>query len=171
MADATIEQNKAIVRKMLDAFNEGNTAVVAELFDRDIRDNGASLGLEQELKNAHPIKRVQTEILREEDVFPDRRFEEEVLVAEGDTVVLRWRMTGTNTKQLLGRKPTGKKVDTHGVEIVRIRNGKIVEHISDNGQHFLQVLFQLDLLQDRDLMQKVRASDPALAQGHRTASV
>jgi len=169
MSDATLEQNKAIVRKMLDAFNEGNTAVVAELFDRDIRDNSLGLGLEQELMDAHPIKRVQTEILREEDVFPDRRFEEEVLVAEGDTVVLRWRMTGTNTKQLLGRTPTGKKVDTHGVEIVRIQNGKIVEHISDGGQHFLQVLYQLDLLQDRDLMQKVRGADPALARGHRTA--
>jgi predicted ester cyclase len=169
MPDATLEQNKAIVRKMLDAFNEGNTAVVAELFDRDIRDSSLGLGLEQELMDAHPIKRVQTEILREEDVFPDRRFEEEVLVAEGDTVVLRWRMTGTNTKQLLGRGPTGKKVDTHGVEIVRIQNGKIVEHISDGGQHFLQVLYQLDLLEDRDLMQKVRGADRALARGHRTA--
>jgi len=169
MPDATLEQNKAIVRKMLDAFNQGNTAVVAELFDRNIRTKGQSLGLEQSIKDAHPIKKVQTEILREEDVFPDRRFEEEVMVAEGDTVVLRWRMTGTNTKQLLGRKPTGKKVDTHGVEIVRIQNGKIVEHISDDGQHFLQVLYQLDLLQDRDLMQKVRGADRALSEGHRTA--
>jgi len=169
MPDATLEQNKAIVRRMLAAFNEGNTAVVAELFDRNIRDNSAGLGFEQDVKNAHPVKRVQTEILREEDVFPDRRFEEEVMVAEGDTVVLRWRMTGTNTRQLLGRKATGKKVDTHGIEIVRIQNGKIVEHISDGGQHFLQVLYQLDLLEDRDLMQKVKAGDRSLGRGHRTA--
>src|SRR6516164_5074959 len=120
MPDDTLEKNKHIVRRMLEAFNTGDTAIVAELIDRNIRDHGRKLGLELEMRRADPIRRLRTEILRQEDVFPDRQFKEVVLVAEGDTVVLVWSMTGTNLGSILGHPPTGKRVETQGIEIVRI---------------------------------------------------
>jgi predicted ester cyclase len=167
MPDATLEQNKAIVRRMMEAFNTGDTAVVAELLDPGIQDRGRKLGLENELRRSEPHRRVRTEILRQEDVFPDRKFKEEVLIAEGDTVILHWSMTGTHQGTILGRPATGKRVETTGTEIVRIKNGKIIEH-RDDGAHIFDVLFQLDLL-DADIVDKMKKGDPSLAKGHRTA--
>ncbi len=168
MPQDTIENNKAIVRRMLEAFNTGNIKIVQEVFDQNIKDRGSPVGFERELQEAHPIKRVQTEILREEDAFPDRKFKEESLIAEGDTVVLRWSMTGTNRGKILGRRPTGKKVRTSGTEIVRIKNGKIIEHQGDDAPHVLDVLMQLGML-DKKLLQEMDAGVPELAANHRTA--
>lgn len=167
MPDAKLEQNKAVVRRMMEAFNTGNTAVVAELIHPEVQDKSRKLGMEAEMRRADPVRRVRTEILRQEDVFPDRKFKEEVLIAEGDTVILHWSMTGTNHGSILGRRPTGKKIETHGTEIVRIKDGKIVEH-RDDGAHIFDILFQLDLLDD-DVVHKMKSGDPALGAGHRTA--
>lgn len=166
--DTTLEQNKAIMRRMLDAFNTGNTATVAELFDRNINDRGDRLGFERELQTAHPIKRVQTEIMREEDAFPDRRFQEEVLIAEGDLVVLHWSMTGTHRGQILGRPPTGRTVRTRGTEIIRIKDGKIVEHMGSDIGHVLELLMQLDML-DKRMVNMLTNGSPTLRRGFRTA--
>jgi predicted ester cyclase len=169
MPGDTIERNKAIVRRMLEAFNTGNTAIVKELLDPNIKDHGSPVGFERDLQKAHPIKRVQTEILREEDAFPDRKFKEEALIAEGDTVILRWSMTGTNKGKILGRPPTGKKVTTRGTEFVRIKNGKIVEHRGDDDAHVLHVLMQLDML-DQKTVTQLKAAAPELGADHRTAT-
>jgi len=167
-AQNTLEQNKAIMRRMLEAFNTGRTEIVAELFDSNINDKGNRVGFEKKLQTAHPTKRVQTEILREEDAFPDRKFKEEVLIAEGDLVVLHWSMTGTHRGRILGQPPTGKKVRTTGTEIIRIKNGKIIEHMGDDTGHVLDLLSQLDML-DKPLLQKLRSGSPELAAGFRTA--
>jgi steroid delta-isomerase-like uncharacterized protein len=164
----SVEQNKAIMRRMLEAFNTGSTRTVAELFDRDINDRGKRVGFEKSMQTAHPIKRVQTEIMREQDAFPDREFKEEFLIAEGDLVVLHWTMTGTHRGGILGRPATGKKVQTSGTEIIRIKNGKIVEHMGDDTGHVLDLLWQLDML-DKNLLQKLKSGDPELAAGFRTA--
>jgi predicted ester cyclase len=41
--------------------------------------------------------------------FPDNRHEVEEVVAEGDTVVLRCTLTGTNEGEFMGMPPTGKR--------------------------------------------------------------
>ena len=38
-----------------------------------------------------------------------------------------WTFRGTNTGELMGRAPTGKKVEVTGINISRIEDGKIVE--------------------------------------------
>lgn len=168
MADDTLEQNKAIVRRMLDAFNTGNTAVVAELLDQNIQDQGRHIGFESALRNEHPIRRVATEILRAQDAFPDRVFKEEYLVAEGDTVILQWSMTGMNTGPILGTPPTGKQVQLRGNEIVRIQNGKIIEHRGYDVGNLLDALWQLGLL-NQTLLQQLETGSPQLGAAHRTA--
>ena len=49
-------------------------------------------------------------------------------LAEGDQVVARVRITGTHTGNFWGVAPTGRHVDLTAIYIVRIANGKIVEH-------------------------------------------
>jgi predicted ester cyclase len=50
------------------------------------------------------------------------------LIAEGDKVVSRGSWTGPHTGPLGNIPPTGKKVTVSGIDIIRVANGKIVEH-------------------------------------------
>jgi predicted ester cyclase len=152
MADDKLERNKAIVRKMLDAFNTGDSKVVQDLLHPNIKDHSRMLGLEPTIRNAPVVRRVQTEIMREKEAFPDKRFKEELIVAEGDTVVLRWSMTGTHKGNFVGKAGTGKPVAISGTEFVKIQDGKIVEH-DDDPLHVIELLSQLDMLTP-DVLQK-----------------
>jgi steroid delta-isomerase-like uncharacterized protein len=60
--------------------------------------------------------------------FPDLELKVEDVIAQGDKVVVRYRMTGTHTGDFMGIKPTNRKVDLQGVDIMRVANGKFVEH-------------------------------------------
>jgi predicted ester cyclase len=153
MADEKLEKNKAIVRRMLKAFNgEEDKRAVKELFHPNLKDRSKPIGLEPALQRADVVTRVQAEIMREKEVFPDRKFKEVYMVAEGDMVVLRWEMTGTHKGAVLGRKGSGKKVKTAGTEFVRIKDGQIVEHDDDPG-HVLHLLMQMDMLDQEILKQ------------------
>jgi predicted ester cyclase len=49
-------------------------------------------------------------------------------VAEGDKVVTRKVFTGTHTGPFGGIEPTGRAVEIHVIDIVRVADGRIVEH-------------------------------------------
>jgi steroid delta-isomerase-like uncharacterized protein len=59
--------------------------------------------------------------------FPDYDCIVEDQVAEGDKVVTRWTFQGTQTGEVMGIPPTGKRVSVTGVAIDRIVDGKMVE--------------------------------------------
>jgi predicted ester cyclase len=61
------------------------------------------------------------------DAFPDLSFEIDDLIAEGEKVVVRGRMQGTNTGQFRGLPPTGNRVAMGFVTICLFRQGKIAE--------------------------------------------
>ncbi len=58
--------------------------------------------------------------------FSDLHFHVEEIIAEGERVVTRWRLTGTHDGEFLGQQPTGRKVDVDGVSIDTIRDGIVV---------------------------------------------
>jgi len=60
--------------------------------------------------------------------FPDFRMHLEDIVASEDRVWARFRATGTNLGSVMRIPPTGKKVSLDVIDIVRFRNGRIVEH-------------------------------------------
>jgi predicted ester cyclase len=60
--------------------------------------------------------------------FPDCRFTIDDMIAEGDQVVTKKTFTGTHTADLNGIPPTGKRVTLQFVDIMRVRDGQIVEH-------------------------------------------
>jgi steroid delta-isomerase-like uncharacterized protein len=59
--------------------------------------------------------------------FPDLRFTIEDQIAEGDRVVVRWTMRGTNLGEYQGWPPTGKTITVTGISAFRIAGGKIQE--------------------------------------------
>ena len=59
--------------------------------------------------------------------FPDFSVSVEETVAEGDHVVIRWRVTGTHRGPGLGMEATGRPVSFRGMTWMRFRDGKCVE--------------------------------------------
>jgi predicted ester cyclase len=59
--------------------------------------------------------------------FSEIRISAEQIVAEGDTVAVRWTARGRHTGHLLGLPPTGRETVTTGIDMLRIAGGKIVE--------------------------------------------
>ena len=62
--------------------------------------------------------------------FPDSRIAIESCIAEGDTVVTRWTLTGTHQGMFQGIPPTGRPVRFTGLEFNRVVGGRFVEHWS-----------------------------------------
>lgn len=62
--------------------------------------------------------------------FPDSRISIESCIAEGDTVVTRWTLTGTHQGIFQGIQPTGRQVRFAGLEFNRVVNGRFAEHWS-----------------------------------------
>ena len=58
---------------------------------------------------------------------PDARYEVDDLIAEGDRVVVRWRLLGTHKGEFQGIAPTGRKIVLKGIAIYRVEDGKLME--------------------------------------------
>jgi predicted ester cyclase len=60
--------------------------------------------------------------------FPDLSVEILDQVAEGDLVTTRKAIHATHSGDFMGIPPTGKKVIINVIDIIRLREGKYVEH-------------------------------------------
>jgi steroid delta-isomerase-like uncharacterized protein len=119
------EQNKEIVRKVEEAWDRGDLDALDQYFADDF-DNSASAipGLPPGLEGAKMAH--QGSITS----FPDRRIHVEDLIAEGDRVVVRARVTGTNQGGFpaFDLAANGNPIDIEFVSIYELRDGKIVRH-------------------------------------------
>jgi predicted ester cyclase len=114
----SLEENKAIVRRLTEAFNKKNLALLDELIAPDYFDHTLQLrGLEN-------VKQFMTRLYKG---FPDFHWTIEDITAEGDKVWVHVTGTGTHTGEYRGLAPTGKKITVTIVDIRRIVDGKMVE--------------------------------------------
>lgn len=118
------EENKAVVRQIEEAWNAGQLDALDALFAPDFMPHNTVPGLPPDLAGAKMSHQASVQ------AFPDRRTTIEDLIAEGDQVVVRVRMTGTNTGGVpwFGAPANGKKVDWQWISIYRVAAGKVVEH-------------------------------------------
>jgi steroid delta-isomerase-like uncharacterized protein len=67
--------------------------------------------------------------------FPDIEYSIEEIFSSEDRVAHRWTFTGTHRGELMGIEPTGRRVEVMGIEINRLKRGKITRSwaISDAG--------------------------------------
>ena len=59
--------------------------------------------------------------------LPDARYEVDDLIAEGDRVVVRWRLLGTHQGAFQGIAATGRPITLKGIAIYRVAGGKLIE--------------------------------------------
>jgi ketosteroid isomerase-like protein len=122
------EANKDVVRRIEAAWKSGQTDDLDQYFAADFvaRSNvpGMPAGLEG-AKRAHAMTR---------QFLTDRRSEIVDLVAEGDKVLLRNRVSGTNSAGVpwIGAQPNGKPYEFESWSLYTFRDGKVVEHVGLN---------------------------------------
>ena|SRR5687768_17469083 len=117
-----IEDNKKIVRRYQDIYNSNDLDCLIEVVSEDLLTPNIMPGIPHGLEGAKAAHRIMLA------GFPDYQTIIEDMIAEGDKVVARIKMTGTHAGEFIGIQPTGKQVTFTGIYIVRIANGKIVEH-------------------------------------------
>jgi steroid delta-isomerase-like uncharacterized protein len=119
------EENKANVHRFTEeGWNQGNIAVFDELSAPNWVYHDPTL---PDVRTLADYKRFATEIL---SAFPDFHATIEDMIAEGDQVVVRYTLRGTNTGDIVTPMPipaTGKQVSVTGIAIVRFAGGKGVE--------------------------------------------
>ena len=119
----SVEENKALVRRFYDqVWNEGNVGVTSEVFAEDyvrhdLRPTQALPGPAGQAAIATAFRAA----------FPDLRMELDLILAEGDLVAARWTTEGTNTGRWGAQLATGEWARFSGVNIFRIRDGRVVE--------------------------------------------
>ena len=116
----SLEKNKAIVRKMIEAINLQNLALWDDLMVPDFVVHMHAQKLQGLESNKQFIK-------DEIKSFPDLHVTIEDIIAEGDKVWVRLKETATHTGEYRGFAPTGNKLTYTVVTIWRIVEGKIVE--------------------------------------------
>ena len=60
--------------------------------------------------------------------FPDFALTVQTTVAQDDKVAVHWTATATMTGPLWGLEPTGARVETEGIDLLHVRDGKIVRN-------------------------------------------
>ena len=128
----TTEQNKTIVRDFIDAlFTRGDPNAVDDYLAEEFVNNDPPFGASADregMRRAGAMFR---------SVFPDWHSDMHQLVAEEDIVVERFTASGTHTgTDIMGVGPSGATVTLPGINIFRLRDGRIVErwgHLDDLG--------------------------------------
>jgi predicted ester cyclase len=105
----SVEENKAMLRRLVEAHNAGNMDVMDELFTPE---------LAEQAKQGFTAFR---------SAFPDWREEIVDLVAEEDKVVGRFKCSGTHRGEMMGIAPTGRRQEVDEVYFLRVEDGKFVE--------------------------------------------
>jgi serine phosphatase RsbU (regulator of sigma subunit) len=120
---STAEENKAIFRRYIEEVpNQGNLDVADEIFDRYVAHQADGSTLE---RGPEDVKRFTAEFRL---AFPDLRLSIEEQIAEGDKVVNRLTLRGTQKGEFRDMAPTDKEVEVKAVTIFRFSpEGKVVE--------------------------------------------
>ena len=115
--------NKSIIRRYIDEIeNTGDVSNIREFIAEEY------VEIYEGERYEIGIKGAIDHILGVRRVFPDLKLTIENQISEGEWVVTVYSVTGTFTDEWFGMKPTGKPITFTGVNVDRIRDGKIIEH-------------------------------------------
>lgn len=125
MSDA----NKQLIRLFLQRVNAGDLAVVDELLSDDFIEHEEIPGL--------PANKAGVRQMFEmfQAAFAGAQFEVDDVIADGDTVSVRARLTGTHHADFMGVPASGNKISVGIADYFRIDDGVMVEHwgVMDTG--------------------------------------
>lgn len=133
----SIEGNKAVAKRAVEAINAGDFSLLESLVAPDGADHAVPPGMPPTRDSAIQF------LSMFRAAFPDLHYIVDDVIAEDDRVVQRSTASGTMKGDFLGMTATGKSATWGEVHIVRVKDGKIVEHWASVDQ--LGMLQQLGL--------------------------
>lgn len=114
-------QPNELARKMLEeVYGQGKVELISQLTAEDYTGHDPIAG---KLSRST----IEANVQQYRRAFPDLTMQVIDQMSSGDKGMIRWRATGTHRGELLGTKPTNKKVTVEGISEVRCVNGKIAE--------------------------------------------
>jgi len=132
------EDPKYLTRRWFEeVWNKQRESAIEEMFPAD----GEALGLPEPdsvIRGPEEFKKYHQTLI---GTFPDIRLHLDDMVAEGNTVAVRWTATMTHLGDKLGYAPTGKKLSLNGSSFLICQGGKIVR--AWNQMDFARLLAQL----------------------------
>ena len=119
----SLEDNKTLMRRLMnEGLNAGNLAIIDEIMSPDFVEHQV---LPMQGSGRDVVKQLFA-MLR--TAFPDIHFTFDDIIAEGDKVMARGTARSTHLGPYMGVPPTGKPVRVTIYDVVRIKDGKMVEH-------------------------------------------
>lgn len=116
------EKNKAVANQIYEGFNTWDWDKLATLVSADHVDHNPM----PEQKQGFEGLKEMFEMMRA--AIPDMKITPLQLVAEGDYVAARMTFSGTHKGDFGGMPATGKSFTIEGYDLLRIAEGKCVEH-------------------------------------------
>jgi steroid delta-isomerase-like uncharacterized protein len=136
----SLEENKAIIRRLIEALNRQDLALLDELVAPDYVEHHR----DHDTKGLESFKQLLTMLHKS---FPDFHRTIEDVVAEGDKVWIRLEYTGTHTGEYRDLAPTGNRFTATGVHVWRVSEGKVVE--TESVHDFLDFYKQLGVIKPK----------------------
>jgi predicted ester cyclase len=121
---STAEENKALLHRFLEELVKVNLDVIDDLAAPDFVDCSLMPG---QGSTREDFKRSVAEIL---DAISSTSYTIEEQIAEGDTVVTKYRKSGFMRREIAGIPPPEEEITGEGIYIHRISRGKITEEWS-----------------------------------------
>lgn len=113
------EANKQTIRDFFEqVWNRRDEAAIDRFIAADAAGNDPDFGIGRE-----GFKRQWRQW---QTAFPDLHFAIEEMIAEEDTVVARWTLTGTHRGPFLGLEPTGETIRVSGMSLDHLQDGVLV---------------------------------------------
>lgn len=119
----TTEQNKALARRWVEAFEKGDKAAFDRLCDPNLVDHTAAPGMPPT-----GLAGIRANVDLYQAAFSGMRFTIENVIAEGDHVAINYVATLVQTGPLPGLPPTGKSATMAACNILHIAHGIVTEH-------------------------------------------
>ena len=135
---STPNANKDLLKQYLQAFNDRDRKGMSDFLAEDVVHHG----IHDEL---HGVDEVLDFLDRHLDMFPDYAGETEAIVAEGDTVVVRYSVSGTHEGEYRDLEPTGNSAEWTGIAMYRVEDDRIAEIWLEENR--LGLLEQLEAVQ------------------------
>jgi steroid delta-isomerase-like uncharacterized protein len=140
--EKTMEANRELLDRYVELYNVGDLDACMELYAEDAvqrMHDGTFEGLDA----------IRDRLARDLDAFADARYVVDSFVEDGEKFADEWTFTGTNTGPFRlpdGTEipPTGRPVEIKGMELVELRDGKIV--VDNLYYDFMAAVVQLGLV-------------------------
>jgi predicted ester cyclase len=151
MPDESIrETNKAVARQVIEAWNQrGETHLPNELVSSQMVRHHQGMGFAALGDGGTPA-----DAALPRSAFRDQHFTEELVLADEHHAFIAWELTATHHGEIHGMAATGRQVTVFGSDVIRLADGKIIQHWDYYPKARVHALAQLGLL-SRDVQRQM----------------